>query len=289
MLRGTWREAAAELLGTFVLLVFGTASVAQVVLSGGRPARPLDPPLVGARRDDGDLRLGRRLRRAPQPRGHPRPRRASAASRGARSRPTSLAQTRGRLRRGRRHLPDLPRGLRPLRRRRAAGGGRASPRPASSPPTRSPSSARPGRLRRPGRRAPRCCCSGSSRSRDRRNAGPATGGPVLVGALVALIGMTFGFNAGYAINPARDLGPRLFTASRRLGRARSSAPATAGGGCRSWRPCLGGAPRRLRLRPADHAPPPAREGRELRAGARLLLAARSRRPCRRRAGSSSSR
>jgi MIP family channel proteins len=47
---------------------------------------------------------------------------------------------------------------------------------------------------------------------DRRNAGPATGGPVLVGALVALIGMSFGFNAGYAINPARDLGPRLFTA-----------------------------------------------------------------------------
>ena len=36
--------------------------------------------------------------------------------------------------------------------------------------------------------------------------------PVLVGAVVVLIGMTFGFNAGYAINPARDLGPRLFTA-----------------------------------------------------------------------------
>jgi glycerol uptake facilitator-like aquaporin len=36
--------------------------------------------------------------------------------------------------------------------------------------------------------------------------------PLLVGALVLLIGMTFGFNAGYAINPARDLGPRLFTA-----------------------------------------------------------------------------
>jgi MIP family channel proteins len=46
---------------------------------------------------------------------------------------------------------------------------------------------------------------------DRRNAGPATGGPVLVGALVVAIGMTFGFNAGYAINPARDLGPRVFT------------------------------------------------------------------------------
>jgi glycerol uptake facilitator-like aquaporin len=28
---------------------------------------------------------------------------------------------------------------------------------------------------------------------------------------VVLIGMSFGLNAGYAINPARDLGPRLFT------------------------------------------------------------------------------
>ena len=36
--------------------------------------------------------------------------------------------------------------------------------------------------------------------------------PIHVGLLVVLIGMTFGFNAGYAINPARDLGPRLFTA-----------------------------------------------------------------------------
>jgi MIP family channel proteins len=36
--------------------------------------------------------------------------------------------------------------------------------------------------------------------------------PILVGLLVVLIGMCFGYNAGYAINPARDLGPRLFTA-----------------------------------------------------------------------------
>src|SRR2546428_9025229 len=34
MLRGTAREAAAEFLGTFVLIVFGSAVVAQVVLSG---------------------------------------------------------------------------------------------------------------------------------------------------------------------------------------------------------------------------------------------------------------
>jgi MIP family channel proteins len=74
---------------------------------------------------------------------------------------------------------------------------------------------------------------------DRKNAGPATLGPVLVGALVAVIGMTFGFNAGYAINPARDLGPRLFTF---LAGWRNEV-FTAGGGW--WwvpivAPCLGG-------------------------------------------------
>lgn len=37
-------------------------------------------------------------------------------------------------------------------------------------------------------------------------------GPLLAGGAVALIGMAFGFNSGYAINPARDLAPRLFTA-----------------------------------------------------------------------------
>ena len=36
--------------------------------------------------------------------------------------------------------------------------------------------------------------------------------PVAAGALVLAIGATFGMNAGYAINPARDFGPRLFTA-----------------------------------------------------------------------------
>jgi len=48
---------------------------------------------------------------------------------------------------------------------------------------------------------------------DTRNTPPPAGlGPVAVGMIVLLIGMTFGYNAGYAINPARDLGPRLFTA-----------------------------------------------------------------------------
>lgn len=34
--------------------------------------------------------------------------------------------------------------------------------------------------------------------------------PFIVGLAVAAIGMSFGTGAGYAINPARDLGPRLF-------------------------------------------------------------------------------
>jgi MIP family channel proteins len=48
---------------------------------------------------------------------------------------------------------------------------------------------------------------------DARNAPPAAGmAPFIVGLLVVAIGMAFGYNAGYAINPARDFGPRLFTA-----------------------------------------------------------------------------
>ncbi|MBP1636506.1 MAG: glpF [Acidobacteria bacterium] len=48
---------------------------------------------------------------------------------------------------------------------------------------------------------------------DARNVpAPAGLAPLLVGLLVVGIGAAFGFNSGYAINPARDLGPRLFTA-----------------------------------------------------------------------------
>lgn len=40
---------------------------------------------------------------------------------------------------------------------------------------------------------------------------PSWMGPILVGSIVVAIGMSFGALHGYAINPARDLGPRLFT------------------------------------------------------------------------------
>lgn len=74
---------------------------------------------------------------------------------------------------------------------------------------------------------------------DQRNAGPPGWMTApLVGGLVVAIGVAFGFNAGYAINPARDLGPRLFTAMAGWG----PAVFTAGGGW--WwvpvvAPCVG--------------------------------------------------
>lgn len=47
---------------------------------------------------------------------------------------------------------------------------------------------------------------------DKRNSAPASNmGPFLIGMVVTTIGLTFGPNAGYAINPARDFGPRLWT------------------------------------------------------------------------------
>jgi len=46
---------------------------------------------------------------------------------------------------------------------------------------------------------------------DERNLAPKGNlGPFIIGLLVAGIGMSFGPNTGYAINPARDFGPRLF-------------------------------------------------------------------------------
>ncbi len=48
---------------------------------------------------------------------------------------------------------------------------------------------------------------------DERNQPPgANMGALMVGLIVVVIGMAFGGMHGYAINPARDFGPRLFTA-----------------------------------------------------------------------------
>ena len=45
---------------------------------------------------------------------------------------------------------------------------------------------------------------------DERNQPPKSNlAPLLLGFVVVAIGLSFGANAGYAINPARDLGPRI--------------------------------------------------------------------------------
>ncbi|MFI6948096.1 MIP/aquaporin family protein [Streptomyces sp. NPDC050422] len=47
---------------------------------------------------------------------------------------------------------------------------------------------------------------------DTRNTAPLSNlAPFIIGLIVVAIGLTFGTSAGYAINPARDFGPRLFT------------------------------------------------------------------------------
>jgi MIP family channel proteins len=70
---------------------------------------------------------------------------------------------------------------------------------------------------------------------DSRNAAPPGWlAPIAVGGLVVAIGVAFGFNAGYAINPARDFGPRSFTALAGWG----TGVFTAGGGW-WWVPIVG--------------------------------------------------
>ena len=60
---------------------------------------------------------------------------------------------------------------------------------------------------------------------DERNQPPKGNlSPLVVGLLVAAIGMSFGANAGYAINPARDLGPRLLAVAAGWGTAALPGP-----------------------------------------------------------------
>jgi glycerol uptake facilitator protein len=68
---------------------------------------------------------------------------------------------------------------------------------------------------------------------DRRNmAVQANMGPFIIGLIVAAIGISYGANAGYAINPARDFGPRLF--AWLAGWGETALPGTGPGGTFSW-------------------------------------------------------
>lgn len=70
---------------------------------------------------------------------------------------------------------------------------------------------------------------------DGKNIGAPKGmEPLCIGLIIMAIGVSMGFNCGYPINPARDLGPRLFTAVAGWGMGVFSA-----GGCWWWIPVAG--------------------------------------------------
>jgi MIP family channel proteins len=210
MLRGTWRESAAELLGTFVLIVFGTASVAQKVLSEGGVGSALSIHLSWGFAVTMGIYVSAGVSGAHL---NPAVTLALAAFRGFPWRkvvPYALAQTAGAFAGAavtyltyREAFDRFDGGMRQVGGPLATAGIFATyPQPFLST--------------FPGGFVDQVVGTallmlGIFAISDRRNAGPATFGPVLVGGLVAVLGMTFGFNSGYAINPARDLGPRVFT------------------------------------------------------------------------------
>ncbi len=209
MLRGTWRESAAELLGTFVLIVFGTASVAQKVLSEGGVGSALSIHLGWGLGVTMGIYVSAGVSGAHL---NPAVTLALAAFRGFPWRkvvPYVLAQTAGAF---------LGAAVTFLTYRDAFGHFDGGARQVTGPLATAGIFATYPQpfLSLPGGFVDQVVGTallmlGIFAIGDRRNAGPATFGPVLVGALVVAIGMTFGFNAGYAINPARDLGPRVFT------------------------------------------------------------------------------
>jgi MIP family channel proteins len=210
MLRDTWRESAAELLGTFVLIVFGTASVAQKILSDGGAGSALSIHLSWGLAVTMGIYASAGVSGAHL---NPAVTLALAAFRGFPWRkvaPYVLAQTVGAFAGAavtfltyREAFDHFDGGVRQVAGEKATAGIFATYPQAFL-------SAFPGGFvdQVVGTAL---LMLGIFALADRKNAGPATLGPVLVGALVAVIGMTFGFNAGYAINPARDIGPRLFT------------------------------------------------------------------------------
>jgi MIP family channel proteins len=237
MLRGTLREGAAEFLGTFLILVFGTASVAQKVLSGGELGSALSIHLAWGLGVTFGIYASAGVSGAHL---NPAVTLSFAALRGFPWRKVPayvLAQTLGAFTGAavtfltyREAFSAFDGGTRQVAGEKATAGIFATyPQPFLS--------AFPGGFvdQVVGTALLLLVIFALG---DRRNAGPASGGPVLVGALVVAIGMTFGMNAGYAINPARDLGPRVFTALAGWG----GAVFTAGG---HWwwvpilAPCLG--------------------------------------------------
>jgi MIP family channel proteins len=212
-MKGTWRELLAEFLGTFVLIVFGTAVVAQVLLSnekngqylsinlgwglgvtmgmfiaGGVSGAHLNPAVTLSLAVQNKLPWGKVLPYWI----------AQVAGAFAAAAVTYLVyiEALAAYDLGHRAVPGM--------------GGQATAGIFATYPGPHLSTFPGGLIDQiVGTALLIACISGIT---DARNFGaPKYLAPFYVGALVVLIGMTFGYNAGYAINPARDFGPRLFT------------------------------------------------------------------------------
>ena len=210
MLQGTAREAAAEFLGTFVLIAFGTGVVAQKVLSGGADGSALGIHLAWGLGVMFGIYASAGVSGAHL---NPAVTLALAALRGfpwAKLPAYVAAQLAGAFAGAaltyvtyREAFPHFDGGARAVSGATATAGIFATyPQPYLSLGGGFVDQVVGTAL----------LMLGIFAISDRRNAGPVAGGPVLVAALVAAIGMSFGTNAGYAINPARDFGPRVFTA-----------------------------------------------------------------------------
>jgi MIP family channel proteins len=239
MLRGTAREVAAEFLGTFVLIVFGVGVVAQFVLSGGANGQYLSVNLSWGLAVTMGIYVSAGISGAHL---NPAVTLALAVRRGfswSKVAPYIAAQFAGAFLASalvyvtyREALDRFDGGVRQIGGALGTAGIWATyPQPFLS--------AFPGGIIDQIVGTALLVGVIFALSDARNFAPPERLTPVLVGLLVVLIGATFGYNAGYAINPARDLAPRLFTAMAGWG----SGVFTAGNGW--WwvpvvGPCIGG-------------------------------------------------
>jgi MIP family channel proteins len=239
MLRGTAREVAAEFLGTFVLIVFGVGVVAQFVLGGGANGQYLSVNLGWGLAVTMGIYVSAGISGAHL---NPAVTLALAVRRGfswAKVGPYIAAQFAGAFLASvlvfityREALDRFDGGVRQIGGALGTAGIWATyPQPFLS--------AFPGGIIDQIVGTALLVGVIFALSDARNFAPPERLTPVLVGLLVVLIGATFGYNAGYAINPARDLAPRLFTAMAGWG----SGVFTAGNGW--WwvpvvGPCIGG-------------------------------------------------
>jgi MIP family channel proteins len=211
MLRGTAREAAAEFLGTFVLIVFGSAVVAQVVLSGGTHGGYLSINIAWGLAVTMGVYVAGGVSGAHL---NPAVTLAVAVHRGFPWRkvpPYVAAQIAGAFTASavtfltyRAAFDRFDGGVRQVAGPKATAGIFATyPQDFLRP--------FPDGLVDQVVGTALLIALIFALTDDRNLAPEGRIAPVHFGLAVVLIGMCFGFNAGYAINPARDLGPRLFT------------------------------------------------------------------------------